>query len=126
MKKIVVIAFILLSTQTFAESYVTYTDIFAKQTVSLTISQNVIQDEEVVLNGRSEYGTTIKGKTDGALKITSPFNNIIINIPSTVKRSKWTHQVPDFFTDGDTRILTGDMTINDRPVQKLIEIYAGE
>lgn len=117
---------ILISCSIKAETYITYTDVFAEQSVSLTISQGKILTEEVVVNRKTESGTKIIGNTDSALNILSSFNNVLINIPKTVKRTKWSHQEKGFFRNGDTRILTGDMTINDRPIQLLIEIYASE
>lgn len=126
MKYFILTIGILISCSIKAETYITYTDVFAEQTISLTISQGKILTEEVVVNRKTENGTKIIGNTDSSLTILSPYNNVLLYIPKSVRKSDWIHQEKGFFTNGDTRILTGDMTINDRPVQLLIEIYAGE
>lgn len=126
MRLMSIVLFIIFSCNTLAETYITYTDVFANQTISLTISQGKILSEEIVVNGRTESGTSILGNTDCKLRILNSYNNVLINIPNNVHRTPWNHQHEGFFKNGDTRILNGPMTINDRPVELLIEIYASE
>ncbi len=114
------------ASQVFAESYRTFVDSTGRNVVALTLIQSKIATEEVVANMRSEFGAAVEGSLESKLKITSANGKVILIIPESVSRSNWNHQVLGRFSDGDTRVLEGQIIINGETTNKLVEIFASE
>lgn len=124
MKPLIVALFLsIMSFEAFSYSCVLYVEPYRAETIELTLVDGKIDAEEVKVNGRNEYGATVVGDSDGSLKITTPYKKVLLDIPASVSRTEWNHQSKGQFRTSDSRVLTGKININERPVDRLLEIF---
>ena len=123
-----VLGLISIANSAYAESYKTFVDVLVQNTVSLSISNNNIIDDEVTLNGVDQplVRTAIYKNSGEAIEVVSSTGKILLSIPTNSKKTKWHLQKKGYFSDGDTRIIKGELVINGIPVSKLVEIFATE
>ena len=122
-----------LNSNAYAESYRTFVDVYGKKVINVTFDQYKIYADTITVNGvklkeaKVEF-INLENESDGpwSLKIISNNGDIILDIPITHQQNKWSERNEGSSTDGDTRILTNNLIIDNKPVDELVEIYAGE
>lgn len=110
-----------------AESYRTFVDVLGSNMVAITISQGNVIKDEVKLNGKTlEEVRTANYNSSGEIKVVSNSGKVILHVPAESRPTDWATQEVYSFSDGDTRVLKGDLKINGKSVSKLVEVFATE
>jgi hypothetical protein len=133
-KTLFILTFLTITNTAIAESYRTFVDDLGQNTVAFTISgsKREIVSDEITLNGETlpivktaEY--LGQGGDDG-IKIISKTGITILEIPANAHRYPWNMQDPkyEWFTDGDSRHIVGNLIINGKPEKHLNQINSEE